>query len=235
MENFAKKLQIILNIIFAIEDEYEDDDHGDNVVEHPGPTFSPTEPQIIEIEEKVSDPDPSPPSGDSPLVPFIQSGSSNYEEAISSSTDEELIQTTTYPVFDEEPQPSPSTTSTSTSTVPSTSTSTSATEEASSQAPLPSATPTFLPPHQRPVRSDLASMPVAKGTEFQIGNLTVYESPATNQTFDGAMLISIHDIFGFHPHVKYISDRLAEFGLRTVVPDFFHGEPVPVENFPPPK
>lgn len=227
--------------VYGAEDEYEDD-HSDNVVEHPGPTFPPPE---IELEEKTtaSEDEQSTSSGDSV------------------NDEEDVIQTTTYPVFDEEPISSTTgkgTTLPPTSTTPggilvpvsitlspasvtetvqisstiATTPTTTTTEEAISS--TVSAVP-FLPPHQRPVRSDLASMPSPEGHEITIGNLTIYESPVTNDTFEGVMLISVHDIFGFHPHVKYISDRLSEFGLRTVVPDFFHGKPVSIENFPPPK
>lgn len=218
------------------EDEYEDD-HGDNVVEHPGPTFSP----VVEIEERVIPDDVATVSSDDTFNP-----------------EEDVIQTTTYPVFDE---PLTSTTTQSatvppTSTTPSTTTpttteltstttkfTTAATTTATSTSTTESTSTTtgnsnnapFLPPHQRPVRSDLASMPTPKGREILLGNVTIYESPVTNDTYEGVMLISVHDIFGFHSHVKYISDRLSDFGFRTVIPDFFHGKPVATENFPPPK
>ncbi len=217
------------------------------MVEHPGPTIPTIQ---IEVEEKTAPTEGS--------VSFVSSGDDD-----SFNDEEEIIQTTSYPVFDDEPSltstttksttlppttttpevptlPSTSTTvgtqSTTTSATTSTTAATTTTEGTTStiSSTMVSAVP-FLPPHQRPVRSDLASIPPPKGHEIDVGNLTIYESPVTNETFEGVMLISVHDIFGFHPHVKYISDRLSEFGLRTVVPDFFHGKPVAIENFPPPK
>jgi len=214
------------NRVAGTEDEYGDHEQDDNVVEHPGPTFPPIK---IEVEEKVL------PTGEPAFY-----GGSNEEE--------DVAQTTTFPVFDE---PLTSTTTESnalpaTSTIPSTTTTVSSvsTSSSSSSSTTSASTPAtssstvssvpYLPPHQRPIRSDLASMPQPGGQEILVGNLTIYESPVTNGTFEDVMLISVHDIFGFHPHVKYISDRLSGNGFRAVVPDFFHGKPVSIENFPPP-
>ncbi|CAL8101426.1 unnamed protein product [Orchesella dallaii] len=222
------------NSVVGTEDEYE---HDDNVVEHPGPTFSPIP---LEIEEAV--------------IP-VEATSSSEDDA--KEEDEEVIQTTTYPVFDEPPSSTtiqsnilpPTSTTEGTTTTSTSSTTTEATsiraETTSTTAETPSSSTTteissttssapFLPPHQRPARSDLASMPPPTGQEIVVGNVTIYESAVTNDTFEDVMLISVHDIFGFHPHVKYISDRLSGFGFRAVVPDFFHGNPIAIENFPPP-
>jgi hypothetical protein len=95
-------------------------------------------------------------------------------------------------------------------------------------------TQSFLPPHPLVKESDKNSVPKAKGNERAIGNLTVYESPfKSNST---SMIISVYDIFGLHPHVKYIADKLADStDSIVVIPDFFHGNPVEMENFPQPE
>ncbi|ODM98296.1 putative AIM2 family protein C30D10.14 [Orchesella cincta] len=191
--------------VVGTEDEYE---HDYNVVEHPGPTVSPVQ---LEVEETV--------------VP-VEPGSDDDEEK---EGDEEVVQTTTYPVFDEPPSSTTTesntlpltsttvgtTTTSTTSTTSATSTSTS-TEISSTTSTAP-----FLPPHQRPVRSDLASMPPPTGQEILVGNVTIYESAVTNDTFEDVMLISVHDIFGFHPHVKYISDRWQDMATAQWFQTFF--------------
>lgn len=219
------------------------------MVEHPGPTI----PSIqIEVEEKTA-----PTEG---TVSFVSSDDDSFndeeeiiqttsypvfddEPSLSSTTTKSTTlpptTTTTTPEVPTLPSTSttvgtPSTTTSATTTTTEATTPTTEGTTSTTTSTTGSAVP-FLPPHQRPVRSDLASIPPPKGHEIEVGNLTIYESPVTNETFEGVMLISVHDIFGFHPHVKYISDRLSEFGLRTVVPDFFHGKPVAIENFPPPK
>lgn len=91
----------------------------------------------------------------------------------------------------------------------------------------------FLPDHPDLKESDKYSVPVAKGRQVQFENITVYESAYKNDT--QIMLITIYDIFGFHPHVKFIADKLADQGVFVVIPDLFHGNPVPLENFPQPR
>jgi hypothetical protein len=94
-----------------------------------------------------------------------------------------------------------------------------------------------LPTHMVVKDSDLNSVPAAKGKEFMLGKFSVYESPLFTNDLK-ILLITVYDIFGFHPHVKYIADELAKSGFMVVIPDLFHGKPVPlqpVESFPPAK
>jgi len=45
-------------------------------------------------------------------------------------------------------------------------------------------------------------------------------------------LIAAYDIFGFHNNTKQFCDRLASVGYRVILPDFFRGEPWPLDQFP---
>jgi len=92
----------------------------------------------------------------------------------------------------------------------------------------------FLPEHLPLAESDKHSVPPAKGKETKIGNLTVYESPSKSGA--KSLIITVFDLFGFHPHVKYIADKLSKStGSYVVIPDLFHGNPVDVKTFPQPE
>ncbi|KAJ3120717.1 hypothetical protein HK098_004403 [Nowakowskiella sp. JEL0407] len=45
-------------------------------------------------------------------------------------------------------------------------------------------------------------------------------------------LVAIYDIFGYFPQTQQGADLLASQGYRVVMPDFFRGEPFPLEKFP---
>jgi len=94
----------------------------------------------------------------------------------------------------------------------------------------------FLPKHPEVKASDKNSVPPSKGRDVQVNpKLSVYESPIANNS-GKALVIAVMDIFGMHPHVKYISDSFAEAGFIAVVPDLFHDDwtAVPMDNWPPP-
>lgn len=70
-----------------------------------------------------------------------------------------------------------------------------------------------------------------KGTEYEIGNLTVYE--AQNRTAK-RVLIAVYDIFGLSTNMKQVVDQVSElYDFRVVMPDFFRGIYWDETNFPP--
>lgn len=105
-------------------------------------------------------------------------------------------------------------------------------EGVTEDAPFTTTTEAYLPEHPKLSPTDKFSVPEPKGSERKIGNLTIYESP--NKNGSKTLLITMYDIFGFHPHVKYISDELAESGFRVIIPDILRGNPVEIDNFPQP-
>jgi len=70
-----------------------------------------------------------------------------------------------------------------------------------------------------------------RGGEYEIGNLTVYES----QNRDAHRLIIVaYDIFGMSTNIKQVVDSIAElYNFRVVLPDFFRGFVWDENNFPP--
>lgn len=72
-----------------------------------------------------------------------------------------------------------------------------------------------------------------RGEEYEIGNLTVYESQ--NRAAQ-RVLIAVYDIFGLSTNMKQVVDSIAELhDFRVVLPDFFHGSSWNESNFPPEK
>jgi len=70
-----------------------------------------------------------------------------------------------------------------------------------------------------------------KGSEREIGNLTVYESDNRSSK---RLLIAVYDIFGFSDNMKEVVDTIADlYGFRVVMPDFFRGFWWDEANFPP--
>lgn len=70
-----------------------------------------------------------------------------------------------------------------------------------------------------------------RGSEYEIGNLTVYES---DNRAAQRLLIAVHDIFGMHENIKQIADEIGNlYNFRVIVPDFFHGFPWDLDRFPP--
>ncbi|ODM99109.1 putative AIM2 family protein C30D10.14 [Orchesella cincta] len=78
-----------------------------------------------------------------------------------------------------------------------------------------------------PVSSDYTP----EGEVFSLGDLPIYE---TKDKSPKLVLICAYDIFGFHPNTKQFADKLNSCGMfRVVMPDFFRGEGLSMENFPP--
>ncbi|CAL8122783.1 unnamed protein product [Orchesella dallaii] len=70
-----------------------------------------------------------------------------------------------------------------------------------------------------------------KGGEYEIGNLTVYES---QNRAAKRVLIAVYDIFGLSTNMKQVVDSIAElYDFRVVMPDFFRGVYWDENNFPP--
>jgi len=70
-----------------------------------------------------------------------------------------------------------------------------------------------------------------KGSEYEIGNITVYE--AHNRT-SNRLLIAVYDIFGLSTNMKQVVDTIADrYNFRVVMPDFFRGVWWDENNFPP--
>ena len=73
---------------------------------------------------------------------------------------------------------------------------------------------------------------VATGKEVQLGDMIIYE---TGDATSKRLLISVYDIFGFHPNSKQLCDKIGQTGFRVIMPDFFRGSPWNSNNFPPAK
>lgn len=72
-----------------------------------------------------------------------------------------------------------------------------------------------------------------RGGEYEIGNLTVYES---QNRAAKRLLIAVYDIFGMSTNMKQVVDTIAEmYDFRVVMPDFFRGTAWKDEDFPPEK
>jgi len=81
--------------------------------------------------------------------------------------------------------------------------------------------------HQDPV---LAVDYSARGTETVVATMDTYE---TGWVEASKVLIGVFDIYGFNPgnnNTRQIADRLADYGYRVVIPDWFHGQPWAVEH-----
>jgi dienelactone hydrolase len=70
-----------------------------------------------------------------------------------------------------------------------------------------------------------------------LGDVTVVNGMETYETRDKnpkTVLIGVYDIYGFSPstNIWQICDKLAESGVRVVLPDFFRGEPWKREHYP---
>jgi len=79
----------------------------------------------------------------------------------------------------------------------------------------------------KPVHSDYAP----KGSEYEIGNVTVYE---TDNRSAKRVLIAVYDIFGLTNNMKEVCDTIADmYDFRVVMPDFFRGFWWDENNFPP--
>lgn len=72
-----------------------------------------------------------------------------------------------------------------------------------------------------------------RGSEYELGNLTVYES---QNRAAKRLLIAVYDIFGLSTNMKQVVDTIAElYDFRVVMPDFFRGTAWDENNFPPAK
>jgi len=72
---------------------------------------------------------------------------------------------------------------------------------------------------------------VAHGRDFQLGNLSIYE---TADMTPKRLLIAVHDIFGDTANTRLFSDLLAEtYGFVVVMPDFYRGVPWDHTKWPP--
>jgi len=72
-----------------------------------------------------------------------------------------------------------------------------------------------------------------RGGDYEIGNLTVYES---QNRAAKRVLILVYDIFGMSTNIKQVGDSIAElYDFRVVIPDFFRGLYWNLKNFPPQK
>lgn len=71
-----------------------------------------------------------------------------------------------------------------------------------------------------------------RGSEYDIGNLTVYESDNRSSQ---RLLIAVYDIIGFHvSNMREFVDTIAErYDFRVVLPDFFRGFPWDENDIPP--
>jgi len=70
-----------------------------------------------------------------------------------------------------------------------------------------------------------------RGDEYEIGNLTVYESQNRDSH---RLLIAVYDIFGLTTNMEQVVDTIAElYNFRVVLPDFFRGFAWDENNFPP--
>ncbi|ODM97694.1 putative AIM2 family protein C30D10.14 [Orchesella cincta] len=69
-----------------------------------------------------------------------------------------------------------------------------------------------------------------RGEEYQIGNLTVYETPNGSGK---RVLIHIYDILGMSTNIRQVADSIADIhGFRVVIPRIFREEYWNSENFP---
>eukprot|EP01012_Entosiphon_sulcatum_P066508 TRINITY_DN9579_c0_g1_i1.p1 TRINITY_DN9579_c0_g1~~TRINITY_DN9579_c0_g1_i1.p1 ORF type:complete len:367 (+),score=37.80 TRINITY_DN9579_c0_g1_i1:260-1360(+) len=88
--------------------------------------------------------------------------------------------------------------------------------------PLPCC-PTAVPPV---VGADyLPSGTIARLPEVDVDLYSVGNGPH--------VVVSIYDIFGYHPNAFQVCDRLAAAGFRVVMPDFFRGKRLPLQPWPP--
>jgi len=71
-----------------------------------------------------------------------------------------------------------------------------------------------------------------RGDEYEIGNLTVYESPNRSSK---RLVIAGYDALGWQSNnIKEVVDTLAErYDFRVVLPDFYRGFPWPDTDWPP--
>ena len=70
-----------------------------------------------------------------------------------------------------------------------------------------------------------------KGTTFELDGMSVYETPDKTPK---KVLICAYDIFGVHQNIRQFADILAQAGFLIAVPDFFRGNEIDKDNFPPP-
>ncbi|KAI1352702.1 alpha/beta-hydrolase [Xylaria sp. FL0043] len=73
----------------------------------------------------------------------------------------------------------------------------------------------------------------AKGTYEQIGGYKTYVTGPSGTTKG---VVTIYDIFGYYPQTLQGADIVASYGAtkyKVFIPDWFKGEPAPLEWFPP--
>ncbi|KAK4946332.1 hypothetical protein LTR10_014530 [Elasticomyces elasticus] len=69
-----------------------------------------------------------------------------------------------------------------------------------------------------------------RGTVTTIGPLQVYVSACQASTDSrGGLLLLLPDGFGFAKHNLILADDFAKEGWKVIVPDYFEGEPLPIE------
>jgi len=72
----------------------------------------------------------------------------------------------------------------------------------------------------------------AQGNVIDVAGMDTYETGSLNAT---KVLIGVFDINGFNPstnNTRQICDRLAEYGYRVILPDWFRGVPWSKEHIP---
>lgn len=69
-----------------------------------------------------------------------------------------------------------------------------------------------------------------KGSYKTLGGLKTY---VTGDPQSNRVITVIYDIFGFWPSTQQGADILASQGFLVVMPDFFKGEPLPQDLYPP--
>ncbi|EXJ70647.1 uncharacterized protein A1O5_05637 [Cladophialophora psammophila CBS 110553] len=68
----------------------------------------------------------------------------------------------------------------------------------------------------------------SRGKFSVLGPLSVYETGSPNE--NGNILLYCPDGFGHALHNQYLADRFAECGWQVILPDYYEGDPVPLEH-----
>ncbi|CAL8130963.1 unnamed protein product [Orchesella dallaii] len=83
-----------------------------------------------------------------------------------------------------------------------------------------------IPKHHKVIEANYTP----RGEEYQIGNLTVYETPNRSAK---RVLIHIYDILGMSTNIRQVADSISQIhDFRVVIPRIFREEYWNAENFP---